>query len=58
MITLPLRVFGLGENLADEFGFGGIVGIFHHGWTDGGVEAFFYGQSIVVPKECEGLVGA
>ena len=28
---------------------------FHHGWTDGGVEAFFYRQRVILTEEREGF---
>ena len=49
--------FGIGDNLGEQVRIARVVGIFGHGWTDGGVEAFFDGERIVGAEEGQGIGG-
>jgi hypothetical protein len=44
---------GTGKNFCQQLGFARIVGVFHHGGTDGGVESFFHRQRVIVAEECQ-----
>src|SRR6202041_426546 len=46
----------VGDNFTEQFRFTWVVSIAHHGRADGGDEAFFYGESIVVPEEGQNLI--
>ena len=47
--------FGIGDDLSEQVRVARVVGIFGHGWADGGVEAFFDGERVVGAEEGEGV---
>ena len=49
--------FGIGDDLGEQPGVGRVVGIFHQGRANGGVEIFFDGERVVGAEESECVSG-